>query len=164
MAAVDVLATVADRLVGGMMFHSDHADMCIFMGYKHLIKMHEDGFKDDSANLREIRSLCVRRTGLIPRNGRQERTKTLDRLSMKRMDVSDDDRMATLKECMSDWIEWEDGTAEVFRNAAKRLHEMGEMALSMRIAKLADETEDELSRARDLWCRLSATGWDATIA
>ena len=67
-------------------------------------------------------------------------------------------------EVMSDWVDWEDGTADTFRTAAHRLWDMGETALSERVNKLADSTESELARASALHNRLVATDWDATIA
>lgn len=67
-------------------------------------------------------------------------------------------------EVMQDWVEWEDGTADVYRNAARRLWDMGETALSMKVCKLADSTESELAEAKFLHNRLVASDWDATIA
>ena len=164
MAAKDVLGAVCDRLVGGMMFHSDHADFCIYMGFKHLTKLHERGYRDDSRSLREFRALCIRRCNTFPTQGRQDRTRTLDRWRSDRTDIETCDRASALKECMRDWVEWETGTASTYRDAARRLWEMGETALSKRVNDLADETEEELAGATDLMCRLSASDWDATIA
>lgn len=164
MAAVDVLGQVADRLVGGMMFHSDHADLCLYMGFRKLAKLHERGFRDDSASLRRVHRLCVRMVGTFPAQGRQERTRTLDRWHCSDRTRHDEDtRVAALKECMADWIEWEDGTSEEFSSAARRLWECGETSLSREVAKLAEDVDEELAGARDLMCRLVATGWDATI-
>ena len=165
MAAVDVLGTVADRLVEGMMFHSDHADLCRLMGFKRLTKLHERGFRDDSSALRMVHGLCIERTGMLVPQGRQERTRTLDRWQgVRRRGIPTEDRAKALESVMSDWLDWEDGTADTYRMAARRLWEMGETALSLRVNDLAEETEAELAGATDLYCRLSASGWDATIA
>lgn len=165
MAALDVLGQVSDRLVGGMMFHSDMADLCRYMGFKRLTTLHEKGFGNDSSAYRKVHRLCVRRVGMLVPSGRQERDRYLDQFRKEnRVDVSDGDRAAALKDAMARWAEWEDGTADVFRTAAKRLHDLGEMALAKHVTDLADDTESELAELDDLRCRLSATGWDATIA
>lgn len=165
MAAVDVLGLVSDRLVGGMMFHSDMADLCRYMGFERLAKLHERGFEDDSSAYRKVHRLCVRRTGMLVPSGRQERDRYLDQHRAKRRtDVTDDARADALKDAMARWAEWEEGTGDVFRSAARRLLDMGEMALSERVTKLADDTESELAELNDLRCRLSATGWDATLS
>lgn len=69
-----------------------------------------------------------------------------------------------LVEVMGDWVEWEDGTAETFRSAARRLWDMGETALAMKVNKLAESTEAELAEAKFLHNRLVASDWDVTIA
>ena len=43
MGAADVLGTVCDRLVGGLMFHSEHADLFAYLGIEWLAEAHEDG-------------------------------------------------------------------------------------------------------------------------
>lgn len=165
MAAIDVLGTVCDRLVEGMMFHSDRADLCRFMGLKRLTKLHERGFEDDSSSFRRMRKLCVDRLDAFPSQGRQERGRSLDVWRGKaRSSVTTEERRKCLMEVMGDWVEWEDGTADTFRTAARRLWDMGETALAMRVNKLADSTESELAEAEALHNRLVATDWDATIA
>lgn len=165
MAAIDVLGMVCDRLVEGMMFHSDRADLCRYMGFERLTKLHEDGFHDDSASFRKVRRMCVERLDAIPPQGRQERGHSLDVWRGKvRRSVTTEERRKCLMEVMSDWVDWEDGTADTFRTAAHRLWDMGETALSERVNKLADSTESELARASALHNRLVATDWDATIA
>ena len=78
MGAVDVVGTVTDRLVGGMMFHSEHADLCRWLGVMWLAKAHEDGYAHDARCLRKLRRMCVDRMGTFPPEGRQERGHALD--------------------------------------------------------------------------------------
>lgn len=165
MAAIDVLGTVCDRLVEGMMFHSDRADLCRFMGFERLTGLHEDGFSDDSAAFRKVRRLCVSRLDAFPSQGRQERGHVLDAWKGRaRHAVTTEERHDALVAVMQDWVEWEDGTAETYRTAARRLWDMGETALAKRVNALADGTESELAEAKALHNRLIATDWDATIA
>lgn len=165
MAAIDVLGTVCDRLVEGMMFHSDRADLCRYMGFEKLTKLHEDGFADDSAAFRKVRRLCVSRLDAFPSQGRQERGHVLDSWKGRaRHAVTTEERCDALMAVMQDWVEWEDGTAETYRTAARRLWEMGETALAKKMNGLADDTECELAEAKALHNRLISTGWDATIA
>lgn len=165
MAAMDVLGTVCDRLVEGMMFHSDRADLCRFMGFERLVKLHEDGFADDSGSFRKVRRLCVERLDTFPSQGRQERGRSLDKWKgRQRSSVTTEERHDALVEVMADWVEWEDGTADTFRTAARRLWDMGETALAKKVNGLADSTESELAEAKFLHNRLVASDWDATIA
>lgn len=165
MAAIDVLGTVCDRLVEGMMFHSDRADLCRFMGFERLTKLHEHGFEDDSASFRKVRRLCVSRLDAFPSQGRQERGRSLDRWKgRERSSVTTEERRQCLMEAMQDWVEWEDGTADTFRAASRRLWDMGETALSMKVCRLAEATECELAEAKFLHNRLVATDWDATLS
>ena len=165
MAASDVLGAVCDRLVGGMMFHSDNADLCMLLGFKRLRKLHEEGYASDSRAHRKVRTMCLRMTNELPAQGRQERGRILDRWRSKsRVDIPHDERIATLKEAVRDWADWERDTAEIYDDAAKRLWDMGECHMSHVIAKMARSASEEMATACDLMCRLEACGWDATIA
>ena len=165
MAASDVLGTVCDRLVGGMMFHSDYADLCMFMGFKRLRKLHEDGYADDSKMHRKVRRMCLRMTNELPAQGRQDRGRILDRWRSKsRLDVPCEERIAALKEALRDWADWERDTSEIYDDAAKRLWDMGECHMSGTISEMARSAAEEMATACDLTCRLEACGWDATIA
>jgi hypothetical protein len=160
MATQDVLATVADRLVGGMMFHADHADICMYLGYRKLAGMHEDGFEHDSSCYREVHRLGIEYLGLIVKGGRQERNHAVDAYSENRNAVSQDVRMAAVKDAMAEWIDWEAATATILKSAYKRLWDAGEMSLAKAVLKMVRDTESELAEARDLNILLSASGWD----
>ena len=161
MAAVDILGSVADRLVGGMMFHSDHADLCSWLGVGWLAALHEDGYKHDSACLRRVHRMSVRFCGLMAQDGRQQRTHSLDAYhSTARWDVMCDVRRQALRDAMHDWVDWESGTVQVLAGAYRRLYDCGETTLAEGIKAVAEDTEKELSHARDLLCEMEAVGWD----
>ena len=161
MAATDVLGTVCDRLVGGMMFHSDHADLCRLMGFENLAKLHDDGFLHDSKAHSRVRRMALRHTGLVVPNGRQDRTHTLDRWhGVKRMDVSCEQRRDAIRDAMCDWCEWEESAAATYNAAYRRMLDCGHMALARLMEELATDTEDELAHARQMSVEMAASGWD----
>lgn len=161
MAAVDILGTVADRLVGGMMFHSDHADLCMWLGVNWLSGLHEDGYRHDAACLRDIHRMSVRFCGLMPQDGRQQRTHTNDAYrSTPRWSVKADVRETALCDAMHDWVDWEAGTVQVLASAYRRLFDAGETAVACKVKAITKDTEKELAHARDLLCEMEAVGWD----
>lgn len=159
MAATDVLASMSDKLVGGMMFHSDHADLSRMMGIEWLAELHEDGFAHDCEAFRKVRREGIRHTGMLVPGGRQERTHVLDKwASSKAWDAQPD--AESLRSAMLDWCDWEASAADTYRNAYRRLMDMGEMSLAKLVRKLAEDTELELAEARELMQEMSASGWD----
>lgn len=161
MAAQDVAGAVCDRLVGGMMFHSDHADLCRLLGVEWLAKLHEDGYLHDSKAHAKVRRQTIRHVGLLASAGRQERTRTLDQWRGRRMsDVQPDARSIALRDAMRDWCDWEESAADTYRTAYSRLLSCGCMSLAEESKELAVETEEELSRARAIWAEMDACGFD----
>ena len=122
MDELTAMGTVADRLVGGMMFHSDHADLNRFLGLDAFAGLHEDGFLDDSRSLRKVRKKCVLHLGRIPQQGKQERGKDLEKvMAYRSSDLSANDRYRLTVSSLEAWERWERGTAEVFSEASNAL-------------------------------------------
>lgn len=161
MAAIDILGSVADRLVGGMMFHSDHADLCMWLGVRWLSKEHEDGYEHDAGCLRKVHILGIRYCGLMVPDGRQTRSHGLDAYRQcKRWDIKPDVRETALRDAMNDWIDWEDGTAKAMSSSYRRLFDCGETVVAKKVMGIAKDTEKELSHARDLLCEMESVKWD----
>lgn len=122
MDELTAVSMVADRLVGGMMTHSDHADAMRFLGLDGFARMHEKGFKDDSHALRKVRRTCIDVLGKMPHQGNQSRTQTLDRLMQyESSQLSANDRYRTVTTLLEEWVEWERTTAETFESASEHL-------------------------------------------
>ena len=161
MAAVDVLGTVADRLVGGMMFHSDHADLCSWLGVRWLSELHEDGYLHDSKCLRRVHRDGITFLGLLVPDGRQQRSHALDaHMGRTRWCVQHDDIVPAIRLAMEDWCDWEDGTAKAMNAAYRRLFDCGETAVACRVKAIARDTEEELAEARGILAEMEAVCWD----
>lgn len=161
MAAHDTLGTVCDRLVGGTMFHLEHADLCRWLGVEWLAREHEGGHDHDTACLKKMRALCIRHLGTFVPEGRQERGHLLDAYRQQHSwEAKLDVREAALRDAMTDWVDWESGTATLLASASSRLADMGELLLSDAVRKVAKDTSRELARARQLMMEMDAAGWD----
>lgn len=161
MAAADVLGTVADRLVGGMMFHSDHADLCKWLGVMWLARHHENGYLHDSGCLRRVHRKGIEILGVMVPDGRQQRTHALDAFrSTARWNVKPDVRESALCDAMHDWCDWEHGTVELFGSSYRRLFDMGETSLAKMVMHAARDTEKELAGARSMLAEMEAVKWD----
>lgn len=163
MAAIDVLGNVSDRLVGGMMFHSDHADLCRFIGVEWLVSQHEDGYQHDSKCLRKVHMSAIANLGVMVTDGRQERSHALDAYRKESSwTIAQDVACKALKDSMVDWIEWERGTATMMASAYRRLWDGGELSLANLVRKIAEDTEEELAHARLLMREMDNACWDMT--
>lgn len=159
MSHAEVMGTVSDRLIGGMMFHSDHADMMRLIGMDGLHRLHEDGFGDDSKSLRRVRVACVEHLCMLPPTARQERTKTLEGMvGRDRSNIGQSEVQRLVRTSMQAWVEWESGTVECLRDAAEKL--IGCASLWNLVRKLQRDTERELSKARDIAREMETCGYD----
>lgn len=163
MAACEELGHVADTLVGGMMFHSDHADLMRFVGLGWLADLHEDGYSHDSAAYRKVRSKCIRHTDRICPTADQKRTGSLASVAKRsRLDVSGQDRRQLLKTSLEEWAAWESDAAKAYSEASVALSD--DAALYRLVRKLQRGAERELAEARDYISELSACNWDMVHA
>ena len=122
MEPLAAMGTVSDRLVGGMMFHDAHADLCHFLGMDGFAKLHERGYHDDSKSLRKVRRETIRHLGRIPLQGNQKRTDTLSKvIAYESADLSANDRYRLAVSSLEQWMEWERETARVFGEASESL-------------------------------------------
>lgn len=147
MDELTAIGKVCDRLTGGVMFHSDHADLMWFLGLEGFAKLHERGFTHDSESLRRMRRECMMRTGKIPQQGNQSKGNALAKVSAySRRDLSANDRYRLTTESLKSWSEWEHGTAKVLGEAAE---ELGGSLWRM-VDKLRRGAEDEAVEADNL--------------
>ena len=165
MSAVDVYGQIADRLVGGMMFHDDHATLMEFLGYQGLKRVHESGYLSDSADLRRVQRYCVSHLGQIAPRGGQKRVPVLDPLmGMRRGDIDDDTRLNKLRSSMDAWVDWETETKKVYERAWESLMRTNDTSAMRLVEHLIANVDDELSMAVELRLGLQASGWDMPYA
>ena len=163
MTAADIMGTVCDRLVGGVMFHLEHADLCEWAGVPWLRDVHREGYEHDSECLRKMRHLCVHHLGTFATEGRQERSHLLDAYKQTRAwDLKPDVRKTVIHDAMHDWVDWEDGTVTVLTSSCKRLSDAGFLLLSDKVRKVAKETSEELAEARSLLREMESVDFDMT--
>lgn len=161
MTAADIMGTVCDRLVGGVMFHLEHADLCEWAGVPWLYELHRDGYEHDSKCLRKMRHLCVHHLGTFATEGRQERSHLLDAYKQtKKWELKADIRKTVIHDAMRDWVDWEDGTVTVLTSACKRLSDAGFLLLSDKVRDVIKDTSNELAEARELLSQMDAVCWD----
>lgn len=161
MSATDVLSAACDRLVGGMMFHADHADLCRLTGVEWLARLHDRGFVHDAKAHARVRRVAMPLTGMVVPGGRQDRTHTLDKWHGVRMrEVAREQRETAVRDATADWLEWEESAAATYCQAHKRMLECGQMTLAELMASLATDAESEIAEARRILTEIDACGCD----
>lgn len=161
MPAIDVYGEVSDKLVEGMMLHSDHADLFDFLGLKGFKRLHEYGYLHDTGNYRMIHRYAINHLGMIPPQGRQERPTSLDAyMGRDRMDVAEGERRESVEGSITAWVMWERETKAAYQRAWETLTRIGEVAAARPIEKLIKDVDRELKKAERLHIRIKATGYD----
>lgn len=161
MATREIMAEVADRLVGGMMLHSDHADLMCFLGFKGLKRYHEKGYHDDAMAFRKVHRKAIEWTGILVPNGDQRSPEDLTPfMNYDRMTLDDEAKRNALEGAMQSWHDWEQETVKVYSRAARDLMGMGEAEMWKKVFKLQRKAERELNSVRKLICEMKSCNWD----
>lgn len=157
------LGRASDTLVGGMMFHSDHADLMRLLGLMGFARLHEDGYRSDSKAYRKVRAMCVDHGRMLCPSGNQSRGKSLDALKGKRSDqINAQDRRQLLKNSFEEWANWEADASSTYAEVAKGLD--GDEVARHKVLKMQRSAERELVEAKRILDEMSACGWDIVHA
>ena len=161
MDATEALATVSDRLVGGVMHHSDHADLCWHMGLEEVARMNEAGYRHDSKCLRRVRKAAIRNLGSPLPESRQDRSHLLDAHRREPWwELGPQARQDALRTALGNMAEWEEGTCAVLRRAHESLLARGQATLSDLVWEILADTEGELAGIREACALCETCGWD----
>jgi hypothetical protein len=161
MAAREVMAEVAGRLVGGMMLHSDHADLMAFLGLRGFKRYHERGYHDDAMAFRKIHRATIKYTNMMVPQVDQEGSDELSPyMNYDRMTLDSEAKRNALEGAMASWEEWEQGTVQTYSRAARDLQALGEAKLWKKVYELQCKAEKELAMLRKLTCDMKTCGWD----
>ena len=159
MTELEALGMVSDRLVGGIMFHSEHADLMHMLGLGW--KAHEKGFIDDSKALRRVRRMSVRHLGAVPPQGRQERRD--DRMEgVTRQNIGPQSTQRLIRASITEWRDWEEGTASTFNEASAHL--TGNSCLWEMVRELQAGAERERCEAEELLREMESCSYDLAHA
>ena len=165
MTPSEALGSVVDRLVGGVMFHSEHADLCWYMGLDVLAKENEAGYRHDSKCMRRLHRLAIAHLGTTPPEGQQKRSGLLDQYAKEsRWNVTPNTRKRMLEKALTDMVEWESGTCAVLREAYGVLFDAGHMTIANEVERILADTEDELAGYRAELARFQSVNWDLELA
>ena len=161
MAAIDVLGEVADRLVEGMMFHSDHADLMCFIGLRGLKRYHECGYHDDAKMFRKVHRMGVKYCGKLVPNGDQRSIDVLaPYMTYTQGEMDAKGKRDALMNSMQAWVSYEEETVKVYSRAARDLWGMGESTLWEKVFQLQKKAEHELALAMKLHHEMQACDYD----
>jgi len=159
MTHAEALGAVSDRLVGGMMFHSEHADLMRMLGITWLAKLHERGFKDDSKAYRKARTLCIRHCGTVAPSGNPPQPDALSQLNGHvKGDIRALDVQRMVKASMQEWRKWESGTAKAMASAADELTDSA--VLWDEVRSMQSDVEDELAMLEEIMCEMDQCSYD----
>lgn len=165
MTPIGAIGSAVDRLVGGVMFHSEHADLCWYMGLDELARENEDGYMHDSKCLRKLHRLAIEHIGITLPEGTQSRSGLLDQYANEsRWKVGLNTRKRALERILTDMVEWEEGTCAVLRESHKVLLEDGDATLAKEVRRIIMDTEDELAGYRSELARFQSVNWDLELA
>lgn len=163
MGACEEMGRIADTLVGGMMFHSEHADLMRLVGIRWLASLHEDGYEHDAKAYRKARRLCIDHMERMCPTGDQRRPEPVGKAAQTpRQGLSAQDMRQLVKTSLEGWAAWESSAAKAYADASVSL--VGNDTLYRWAKRLQRAAEAELAEVRSAISELSSCNWDIVHA
>ena len=150
MTVEQIYKTISQRVLSGIMFHSDMIDYYRFLSLDGYAKCHEYRMIDESKAYRKLREKYLHIYDKLIKDDDIPRDSVIPDgwYSHVRQDVN----VATIKEAVGDallvWVEHETDTKKVYEEMATNLRDMGELDSALFVEELVCDVSKELARAK----------------
>lgn len=134
------------------MFHDQLANYYRFLGMDGFADKHEGRFKDEAKGYQK---LCRYYVGHYNRLVPESELKNPEVIPLSwyrntRQDVDTKTRLSGAIDGIGMWVQWEQGTKELFEQAAKELYNGGSVAASIVMDKMVADVDHELADAQTM--------------
>lgn len=158
----DIMSGLANKQVAGMMRHSTWADWMWLAGLRGFAMMQEQRFRDESADMREIRRWCIVELGVVPWNVYIETDYALpsEYLALgagQRASLDDSTAQEDVRTVMNDWCRWEREVHDAYEAA---LEELEDPLCIQKVSDMMQSQMRELEIAEGLRAKLEAVCYD----
>lgn len=157
----EVFAKIKERLLAGVMFHSDMANYFGFLNLHGFEKMHEYHFFEEAAELREVERYFIEHFNALIPFGQPERAAVIPEYwhNHTRSEVSADAKRRSVRDGIAKWIEWETESKALYAKYYAGLCDIGEIAAAKKVGDLICGVDEELKHAQSLALTLEGVSY-----
>ena len=156
----EAMLSVIRRQTEGLMYHDEMVDYYTFLNLGVLKDVHKKQTKEELSNLRKtkcdfITTFCVlpiyaaTDPKIIPPDWKTKTTADVDEPSLK----------VLIKSSLNDYLNWEEQTCEIYKQAAAVLKENMNFPLYRKVCDLIEEVENEKLKAKNLMTEAITCGY-----
>lgn len=164
MTREEVFHNVAERVINGMMLHSELADYYCFLCVPKFADMHEDRYCDESKMYRQICRFCLTTHNRLITAPQFTYESVIPPTWYKydRFEIDTSTIRNGAKRGFETWVEWEKETKKVYEKMYSELLSMNEIDSAEEVKRLVCDVSEELKTAEKIHLRLKAM--DYTIS
>ncbi len=165
MDSKNTFSTLLNRMLQGMMFHSENCDYFAFLGFDGYEKLHKVQFLEESMCYRMTKSWFVKYSDLLVPDGGliiQEAVLPDSWYNLSRKSVDSDNKGELVKTALENWNEWESGTIDIVNQCYLQLMDMGRIDLISIVLNIADDRTNELKFINDLYLEAKSVNFNSS--
>ena len=162
MTVQEVFSNLGQRMVEGLMTHSQMVDYFNFLGLKGYAKCHKYHYFEENANYKRVGDYFIKHYNKLILDLPVDNPHVIPEpwFQHSRPDVSKETRKTYIKAGWEKWVAWEKESKAFYEKMYQELMNMGEVAAAAYVGTVVDDVSDELAAAEQKWLELSAIDYD----
>ncbi len=152
------LDSVAERLLYGVMSHSEMVQYYSFLSLPHYANEHGHHYQEESETYHKYVRFLIGKYNYVYRQGAISAPAKVPASwnGAEIFNVSDGDRKKYVAYGLKQWLDWEEVTLDVFQEAANTLYMHGELFAFKMISRMIESVESEIDDIKQYITRRSA--------
>lgn len=165
MAVSDIFEQISTRQIVALMLHDQLADYFGFLGLRGYQALHEQRYREESAEMRATHRFYLSRFNRLLPAGRPEDPAVLPTSwrGRERAEVDASTRRRAVKDGFERWVSWERGTCQLLSQSARQLLDAGELAAADYVRRLLVDVDEERAEATAMLLELEAVDYDLGV-
>ena len=164
MTKEEVFSLIAERMVEGLMVHSQMSDYFSFLGLEGYAECHKYHYFEENSNYRKISHYYLTHHNQIIKDRPFTNPNIIpaDWYNYTRQNVDSAVRKAGVKAGFEKWVKWEKDSKSVYETYFQELLKLNEVAAAMELKKYIMDVDNELAGAEAELLTLFAIDYDMT--
>ena len=158
----EIYSKLAERMIGGMMFHDSMSQYYRFLGLNGYARCHEYHYCKESKGYQKLcRYFTEHHNKLIP----ESKVDVLEYIPSgwymyARQDVDTGTKRQAVKDGVEKYVAWEQGTKDLYQRMYRELMEIGEVASAKFVCCFVKDVDRELKYAQKKHIKLKTADYD----
>ena len=162
MSIYEVFTTLANRMVGAMMIHTQLNQLFVFVDLIPDVRRQEQQLLDETHGYSELNKYYAQHHHglLIADNPPQIDILNLNVFQKSTNELTPEDKMNLIQYGTKEWVEWEMESKEIYEDAYKNLLNISEVAAAEFVMRYVRDVDQELKDAKLLYRVRDGINWD----